>query len=238
MNITKLQRITLVQLWNKVCKDRGWSASDRTLRLATMGELLGRAIESMDDIGRTDECTKVMNGLKAMLGVSVKAGLELAEPERNQARILKHKIMNELLPCLALYVEDVPAYVTGIMEDKNRWWKIDRPACEITLEDLDSKPIFRFVKGERKEFPSTLEQLMMTLAARLNSKRNEAGQTIHEMKLAAGVFCDCSPCSKARAALANGGAAALAEIPPLPAGVDESKTTAEIIAGEDPDWTV
>jgi hypothetical protein len=69
MNITKLQRITLVQLWNKVCKDRGWSASDRSLRLATMGELLGRAIASMDDIGRTDECTKVMNGLNRGSGV-------------------------------------------------------------------------------------------------------------------------------------------------------------------------
>lgn len=226
MTITKSQRITISQIWNKVCKDRGWSASDRALRLSTFGGILGRELASMDLIGRTDECTKVMHSLNAMLGVSLKSGREATDPTLNKARNLRHVILNELTPCLALYVEDVAGYITAIMEDKNRWWKIDRPACDISLEDLDAKPVFRRLKsGELKEFPSTLEQLVFTIQARLNVKRNEAGHSIHDMKLAAGVVCGCKACCL-KAHLRNNPAPIL---PPISAGTDEAKTTADLL---------
>jgi hypothetical protein len=231
MTITPSQRITISQLWNKVCKDRGWKSGDRALRLATLGELLGRDLTTMDDIERIAECTKVMNGLKVMLGVSIKAGMEVGDPTLNQARVFKHKILNELMPCLELYEADVQGYLTSVMEDKNRWWKIDRPACEISLEDLDAKPIIRRVKNQAgewltKEFASTLEQLLMTINARLNTKRKAAGHSGHEMKLLAKVFCDCAKCEKAR--LVAG------VIPALPAGADQANSTAQILGHENP----
>jgi hypothetical protein len=196
MTITPAQRITIIKLWNQVCKDRGWKAGDRSLRLATLSEIAGRNLSSMDDIERVAECTRVMNGLKVMLGVSIKAGLEVGDSTLNKARNYRHVIMNEITPCLALYVADVAVFITRIMQDKNRWWKIDRPAREITLEDLDAKPIFKFVREERREFPSSLEQLLFTLQARLNEKRKAAGDTIHDMKLKARLECGCAECAR------------------------------------------
>lgn len=236
MTITKLQRIKILELWAKVCKDRDWKVGDRALRLATIGKILGRELKTLDDVGRTEECTKVFAELQVMLGVSVRAGLEAGDPSLNKARNYRHVIMNELTPCLAIYVEDVPAYLTAIMADKNRWWKVDRPAADITLEDLDARPIFRRVKGELKEFPSTLEQLMMTLSARLNVLRNKAGHTIHEMKTQAGVPCGCKHCTLV-AMRAGISAAELAQLVP-PLHTDESATSAAVVKAEDPNWTV
>lgn len=186
---------------------------------------------SLTEVDRTDGFTKVKNGLLVLIGASIQAGMEVGDPTLNKARNYRHVIMNELTPCLALYVEDVPGYITAIMEDKNRWWQIDRPACDITLEDLDAKPIFRQVKGrsEPKEFPSKLEQLVMTLAARLNVLRNKAGHDIHTMKITAGVPCGCKRCSKQ---------AALASLPPLPPGPDSQAAAVEVLKQEDPNWTV
>jgi hypothetical protein len=200
MTITASQRITISRLWNQVCKDRGWKSGDRGLRLSTLSEIAGRTLDSMDDIERVAECTKVMNGLKVMLGVSVKAGLEVGDPTLNEARVIRNQILTELVPCLELYIADVAGYMADIMEDKNRWWKIDRPARGMTLMDLDAKPIFRRDRksGEPKEFPSQLKQMQYTLAARLNAKRKEAGETIHVMKMRAGVPCSCALCCQAR----------------------------------------
>lgn len=198
MTITTSQRITIMQDWGKVCKDRGWKSSDRALRMATFSELVGRPLESTNDIERLAECTKVMNGLKVMLGVSLKAALEVGDPALNAARVLRNQILLELIPCLELYVEDVAGYLAEIMEDKNRWWKIERPARGMTLMDLDAMPIYRRdrASGEMREFPSQLKQIQYTLAARLNSKRKAAGDTIHEMKLKAKVDCGCAICQK------------------------------------------
>jgi hypothetical protein len=126
--------------------------------------------------------------------------------------VLRTQILSEIIPCLELYVADVREYLVTIMEDKNRWWKIDRPVRDITIMDLDARPVFRRDRKTSltKEFPSQLEQLQYTLSARLNTKRNENTLapnyahlqrpepfTIHEMKLAAEVPCFCAKCRKA-----------------------------------------
>jgi hypothetical protein len=209
------------QLWPQACRANNWTR-EAGLSAAEIDskrkEFLARCgFASLTTVDRTDGFTKVKNELLVLIGVSLKAGQEATDPTLNQARVLKHKILNELMPCLALYEDDVQGYLTSVMEDKNRWWKIDRPACDITLEDLDAKPIFRFKNGERQEFASTLEQLMMTINSRVNSKRKAAGQTIHEMKMAAGVDCECKACClKAHPA-------------PIPAGHDEAETTADLL---------
>ena len=202
MKITQSQRITIMQLWQRVCKDRGWKAGDRELRMDTFSRLVGRPLASTDDVERLDECTKLMNELKSMLGVSLKAGLEATDPTLNQARVLRTRILTDLVPCLELYLEDVRGYITEIIQDKNRWWKIDRPAVEMTLMDLTAKPVISTDRktGLLRESASQLEQLLYTLSARLNDLRNQAGDSVHDMRTRAGLDCTCAKC-RARSAV-------------------------------------
>ncbi|MDE2020943.1 MAG: hypothetical protein KGJ13_11455 [Patescibacteria group bacterium] len=215
MKITAAQRTVIMKLWGRVCKDRGWKASDREFRLGKFGEIIGRPITSTDDIGRIDECTKLMKELSALLGVDVQAAREADDLTINRARVLFHQICGELVPCLELYIADVRGYLTAIMEDKNRWWKIDRPARDIKITDLTARPIRKwdFKTRSMKEFPSQLEQLQYTLAARLNTLRNQAGDSIHDMRTRAGLGCNCSKCISARnqSALQNPGEKSLAD---------------------------
>ena len=204
MKLSPAQVKEFWRLWPQACRANAWTKdagltpseieSRRKEFLAACG------FDSLTLVDRTDGFTRVLNGLKVLIGTSIQAGMELDDRTLNKARNFKHVIMNELLPCLALYEEDVAGYITSVMEDKNRWWKIDRPARDISLEDLDAKPIYRVKNKVLTEFPSTLEQLMMTINARLHSKRKSAGDTIHDMKVAAKVECDCSKCGKARLA--------------------------------------
>lgn len=196
--ITKVQRIALLNLWSQVAKDRGWKVSDREARLRVCGEVLGRPLGSLNEVGRMDDCTRLMHGLKAMLGTDVQAGLEAEDIWVNRGRVIRHQILEEIIPCLELYREDVRAYITRIAEDKNRWWKIDRPAREISLMDLDAHPVVRVGKdGLPREFASPLEQMRFTLASRLDALRRQAGDTVHDMRTRAGVACACKACRKA-----------------------------------------
>jgi hypothetical protein len=244
MTITAPQRISIMKLWGRVCKDRGWKSSDKDFRLAKFSEIIGRPIASANDIERVDECTKLMKELQAMLGTNVKAAIEADNLYINRARVLRHQIQNELMPCLAIYVEDVEGYIRSIMEDKNRWWKIDRPVREMTLMDLNAEPIRRWdVKSKSmKEFPSQLEQMVYTLSSCLNGSgriyrgkksrlgfRVAAGHTLHEMKTLAGVPCDCSWCCGMRAKHK------LAPIPPLPVQEDMTDFDPELEPATDAD---
>lgn len=207
MTITFAQRTSIMKTWSKVCKDHGWKSSDRNFRLAKFGEIIGREIASADEIDRIDECTKLMKELTAMLGVSLNAGMEADNLYINRARVLRNLILTELVPCLELYVADANAYMTEIMEDKNRWLKIDRPARGMSLMDLTAEPIKKFDPKTRamKEFPSQLDQMVYTLSSCLNGSgkvragkksrlgfRVAAGETLHEMKTRAGVPCNCA----------------------------------------------
>ena len=211
MTINEAQRTSIMILWGKVCKDRGWKSSDKDFRLAKFSEIIGRPIASANDIERIDECTKLMKELQAMLGVSIQAATEADNLYINKARVLRNVILTELVPCLELYVADVNAYLTEIMQDKNRWWKIDRPERDMTLMDLSAEPIrkFDFKSRTMKEFPSQLEQMVYTLSSCLNGSgkvragkksrlgfRVAAGHTLHEMKTKAGVPCDCADCTR------------------------------------------
>lgn len=238
MNLSKAQVQTFWRLWAQAAQAQGWTR-EAGLNAAAINakrkEFLARlGFDSLTKVDRTDGFTRVKNELLVLVGTSLKAGLEVNDPTLNKARNYRHLILNELSPCLGVYVADVTGYLTAIMEDKNRWWKIDRPACDITLEDLNAQPIFRRVKGELKEFPSQLEQLVMTLSARLNVLRNKTGDTIHEMKLKAGVPCCCRDC--ARSSMAAQARAVGQIVPPLT--TDEAETTAEVVKAEDPNWTV
>ena len=98
MTITDEQRVSIMVLWGKVCKDRGWKSSDKAFRLAKFSELIGRPLKSTNDVERLDECTKLMAELKCLLGVSVQAGQEATNPTLNQARVLRNQIITETHP--------------------------------------------------------------------------------------------------------------------------------------------
>jgi hypothetical protein len=193
MTVNANQIQSIQRTWRQVCKDRGWQPNDRAFRLTTFSELLGRPLDSLTHVERIAECTRLMNGLKAMLGVSVRAGIEAGDTTINDARVLRYHIATEIIPCLELYLADAAAYVTEIMADKNRWWKIDRPVRDITLDDLDAKPTWR----NGRPGPSQLQQLQWTLSARLNELRKSARHTIHDMRIAAKLSCTCSRCNRA-----------------------------------------
>lgn len=218
--ITTAQRFKILQLWGNVCAARGWKASDRALRLTTLGGFLGRNLPSTDAIERLAECTKVMAELEALLGTSVRAGLEAVEPARNRKRNWRWLIEREMLPCLALYPLAAPmaaagarAYLDTVLASKTRWRKTDRPETAPTLADFDER---------------TVQQIFWTLSARLNVLRKAAGHTGHAMRMAAGVRCSCAACARA---------AARPIVPPLAAS-DRAAESAAALVQEDPDWTV
>ena len=197
--------------WPKSCKAMGWTRANgmsaKEIDAKRKEFLLRCGFDSLTKVDRVDGFTKVKMELLVLQGVSVKAGIESEDLTINKARTIRHFIVTDLVPCLELYVADVRGYMTSIMEDKNRWWKIDRPTRDITLMDLDAKPVYRHDKktGELKTWPSQLEQMNWTMAARLNTLRKDAGDTIHDMRLRAGLKCVCAVCCGRRTAATNGG---------------------------------
>jgi hypothetical protein len=211
--ITPAQRVAILQLWAQVCKDRGWKPSDRNLRLTEIGRLLGRELTSLDEVERLAECTKVMAELKALLGVSLRAGLEATDPSRNRKRNWRWLIAHEALPCLGLYEANPQGYLMTVMLGKSRWRKTDRPESDPALTDFDER---------------TVEQIFWTLNARVQAKRKAAGQSGHEMCLAAGVRCKCAACKRAAEA---------GDIENHFAGTGKM-VEGVAAAAEDPDWRV
>jgi hypothetical protein len=195
--------------WPKSCKAMGWTKANGLSADeidAKRKELIARCgFKSLTEVDRVAGFTKVLNELLVLQGTSLKAAREADDPSINEGRVLRTLILTELVPCLELYIADVRAYIQRIMEDKNRYWKIDRPACEMSIMDLDTKPVPSVDRstGELKEFPSPLKQMMFTLQARLNELRNQSGDTIHDMKIKAGVKCTCAICRKPGVTLVN-----------------------------------
>jgi hypothetical protein len=178
------------RLWAQACRVQGWTraAGFNAEQIdAHRRDFLQRCgFDSLTKVDRVDGFTRVKKELEILIAPDLDAATETADLTINRARTLRHVIRHDLLPCLSLYVDDAVGFMRAIMQDKNRWWKIDRPTVEMTLEDLDARPIVRTVNGALREFPSQLEQLRMTLNARLHAKRRAAGHSIRQMHELAG----------------------------------------------------
>ncbi|MDE2010535.1 MAG: hypothetical protein KGJ09_10750 [Candidatus Omnitrophica bacterium] len=185
MNLTPAQLKRFWREWSATCRSKGWltEVDKQNYRRQILRQC---GFESLTQVDRTDGFTRVLNEIISMRGTSIQAARETEDPTLNQARILRHNIAAEIIPCLELYIQDVPAYLQQIMADKTRWHKTDRPSREIRIEDLDA---------------GQLKQLQYTLSARLNTLRNTAGHTIHDMRKAASLDCHCSRCIKASVTL-------------------------------------
>jgi hypothetical protein len=196
--------------WPAACRAQGWNDKDRALRIEVFSRILGRPIASaseIDERGDYDVIKRELGTLADSLDAAMDSDAEAA------ARRLRAKIRGELMPCLALY--------TGGMDGAERYVATlirgvvhrGRGGEQRGLDDLSAEPRFRTVNGAAREIPSELDQLVMTISARLNGKtglRNKAGHTLHEMRTLAGLSCGCAACARGAALVS-----------PVDAGVEE-----------------
>lgn len=191
------------QLWPQACRANGWTKENGLSSLdidAKRKEVLRECgFKSLTEVDRTNGFTKVKNKLEILVGVSLQAAKEDLDTTENDARMQRWVIENEIIPCLALYLEDVTGYVASVIADLTRHYKTDRPERPPTLSDLSAKPTF--VRLDGSEGPSQMLQALMILSARLNEKRADAGDSEHEMRMKAHLICNCAGCIRGRTIL-------------------------------------
>jgi hypothetical protein len=222
--MTKGQRIALqADWWPAACRKQGWETSDRELRLRvcswavslpdpTQLSLLEairsdrqpeRQLESTNDLNNKED----IDAVKACLGMlsdDLKKTGEVGQPQFGAGR-RKRDVIRGHLRCLALFEEHPRRFLNTLVADM---FNHRRPG--LTIRDLTDDINIR---QDGTESPSDLERLVMRMAAVVNQKRNQntlsaayrhlqgtEPLTIHEMKIVAGVPCDCSICAKLRAA--------------------------------------
>jgi len=194
MLISKDQFKSFWRLWAQACRANGWTARNGMSQAeidAKRKDLLRRcAFDSLTLVDRVDGFTKVKNELIVLGGISVDAGIEAGDQSINKARTLRHFIRTERLPCLAVYLDanhGANEYLQSIITAQSRWDKTDRPERPIALDDLDA---------------AQLNRVIITLSARIQSKRVAAGDTVHDMHWKAQVHDPkCKQCVQAAAAV-------------------------------------
>lgn len=183
MKLSTLQVQRFWREWAKACKVNNWPRTEHESRRK---ELLARCgFQSLTAVDRMAGFTQVLHEVIVHQGVSLKSAQETQNPALNEARVLVNHIASELVPCLELYVQDVKAYLTTIIESKSRYRQTDRPERPLELTDLDA---------------GQLKHVQFTLAARINTLRNKAGHSVHDMRIAALLPCGCAKCFGARVA--------------------------------------
>lgn len=222
--MTEGQRIALQsKWWPAACRAQGWKTSDRDLRLRvcmwacsltdpTQLSLLEainsdrqpeRWLESTNDLDNGEDVDRVKACL-GMLADSVKLTEEVGQPQFGSAR-RKWDVIRDHLKCLGLYEPHPRRFLAHLIQDMFS----AKLGPDITIKELTDVGGFGDSKGRK---PSDLQRLVMRLAQIVNDKRNEnrlvppythlqgaAELTIHEMKITAGVFCDCRFCNVLRA---------------------------------------
>lgn len=155
------------------CKERGVPVPDRhDLHLQALGR----------DVSSREFSQKQFDAVLAKFAkYSDPGNVDRQLRQIRQPATRQNGRLAELRQCIALYVADADAYIGGIALDK-----FGSPDPE-DLSDQRPEP----------DRPSQLEQLIMTLSARLNGAtglRNQAGHSLHDMRLAAGLPCRCKRC--------------------------------------------
>lgn len=229
MKLSKDQVPLFWSLWAKACRAQGWTKAhglNSAAIDAKRKEFLARCgFSSLTEVDPRDGFSLVKREL-LKLADHLAGALEEVQPQIESGRTARWFIEHDLMPCLALYVEDAAAYVAAIATDKFRWRTRDGMARPITLDDLDDVPVIRTVRGELRESPSQLEQLKMTLAGRLSGKdglRAKAGHSVHDMRTKAGLKCRCKACSLAKITLKTPGVVTLASDSDAVAGKQERR---------------
>ena len=196
--MTAEQKSYLLRLWSDACKYQGWTSANGVnskmvddLRKRETEKVFGEP-RSWKTIHWRAEYGRIKNHFLFLAG-NVKGTVETDRPDLDEKRRLLAFIAADLKPSLALY-RPPERYIQDILRDGHRIYSGLK-----TIEDLSAHP--RPPKeGESEPRPSQLRCLVYTLSARINTLRNEAGDTIHDMRTRAGVVCTCAACTRGRTA--------------------------------------
>lgn len=202
MLLTKDQVNLFWKLWAKACKAQGW---DRFHGLnsaavdAKRKEFLARCgFTSLTKVDTRHGFSLVKREL-LKLDDQLQGGIEEVKPTIETARTGRWFIEHDLFPCIALYA-NVEEVLAGLSNDFKFTWKMGLGRGEpFTLDELTDDPVIKMVKGEPREFPSQVKQLLMTLSAMLNGKdglRAQAGHSVHTMRTMAGLDCQSAECTQ------------------------------------------
>jgi len=185
--------------WPKSCAAQGWTRakgmSAKEIDTKRKEFLLRCGFQSLKDVDRTHGFTRVKNELTLLQRPDLKAARETVDSSLNEARILRHGILTDLIPCLELYIPDVRAYLAEVLFHQGH-----------QMRDLE---LMQLSAGR-------LRRLRFTISARLNEKRKTSGDTIHDMRTKAGLVCTCAKCRAVAASRERGAGVAMAKfIAPL-----------------------
>ena len=168
-----------------------------------------RRLETTNDLDNKADVDRVKACL-GMLADKMKETGEVGQPQIGRARRLRDVIRDQI-KCLGVYISKPRAFVAEIINDKFNRGRRGGHSQPLTIRDLTDDPIIIKDRdtGRVREIPSQLDQLVYTLGACLNGsgklragKRSRLGfrvaaeDTLHEMKIKAGVRCDCTICDK------------------------------------------
>jgi hypothetical protein len=191
--MTPKQRVRLqADLWPKACEAQGWDSSDRAKKLEVIGKILGHTITTTNEILTNDDFDLVKREL-GYLADNVQSTKETLNPAEGRARRLREQIQDQV-KCLGLYHPNPRGYLQTIVYDK-----FSKLGWGAGIDTLTADPIFRpNSEGVMKEGPSQLDQIVMAMGRGIQMRRKAAGDSVHTMKIKAGVPCDCSQCRVTR----------------------------------------
>lgn len=208
MLLSKAQLTLFWRSWSAACNTQGWTraAGWTTAQIDDKRhELLkGLGFASLKDVDNRG-FDKVLAKLR-LLADRVDGAVEVGRPQTGDARRLLWRI-EWLAKCIELYKPGASeAYIGEVVADK--FAPVDKYGTGVLhprhWRDLSA------VRSPGKE-DSELDQLRMTLTARLNGRtgmRSAYGESVHDMCGRAGVTCACEACKEVRAHQARTRAAA------------------------------
>lgn len=208
MLLSKAQLTLFWRSWSAACATQGWTraAGWTTAQIDDKRhELLkGLGFASLKDVDNRG-FDRVLAKLR-LLADRVDGAMEVGRPQTGDARRLLWRI-EWLAKCIELYRPGgAEAYIAEVCADK--FEPVDKYGTGVLhprhWRDLSA------VRSPGKE-DSELDQLRMTLTARLNGRtgmRAKHGESVHDMCSRAGVTCACQACKEVRAHQARARAAA------------------------------
>lgn len=180
----------MADIWPKACASQKWNKADAEKRYDLFARVLGhiprhaRTLQAGRHISFNDFDQADFDAVKAeclALADNLTGAVETFRPDYGEERRLRHKI-EELLRCLALYIERPDSYLRPILAAKFKG--------RTSIDDLSAVPVLKD-GGQR---PSDLERCLMTLRTIVQGKRKQFGHSVHEMNLLAAVPCHCKLC--------------------------------------------
>jgi hypothetical protein len=177
------------ELWPQAARTQGWNVSDRAKRMEVLTKILGRPIQSANEISNKEDYDTVKREL-VFLADNLKATIETLNPSEATARRLRKTIREYYLPCLGVYHPKPAGYLQKVIYDKFQ------VSWNTGIDELTAIPTDN-ADGPGKG-PSQLQQVIMALARGIQMRRSKAGDTLHEMHRKANVFCSCALCKKNR----------------------------------------